>query len=50
MSKSLEKIPLERLEAIVLIIRKEKVILDSDLAKLYGVSTAETQPAGQSKS
>ena len=32
-------IPAERIENSILIIRKEKVILDEDLAFLYGVST-----------
>ena len=40
MTKSLVKIPLERIEEIILLIRGEKVILDSDLAALYGVSTS----------
>ena len=40
MSKSLIKIPLERIEKVILLIRGEKVILDSDLAALYGSSTA----------
>ena len=32
-------IPIERVEGIILLIRGEKVILDSELAALYGVST-----------
>lgn len=32
-------IPLERIERHILLIRGEKVLLDEDLAKLYGVST-----------
>ena len=40
MTKSLVKIPLERIEESILLIRGEKVILDSDLAALYGVSTS----------
>jgi len=31
--------PIERVETLILVIRGEKVILDADLAKLYGVST-----------
>jgi hypothetical protein len=31
--------PLERIEGIILLIRGAKVILDADLAKLYGVTT-----------
>ena len=40
MTKSPSVIPLERIEEIILLIRGEKVILDSDLARLYGVSTS----------
>jgi len=32
-------IPVERIEHCILLIRGEKVLLDSDLAKLYGVET-----------
>ncbi len=39
MSKALVRMPLERIEGIILIIRGEKVILDADLAMLYGVTT-----------
>jgi hypothetical protein len=39
MSKSLTTIPIERVEQAILLIRGEKVILDADLAVLYGVST-----------
>lgn len=39
MSKSLVKIPLERVEKAILLIRGEKVILDSELALLYRVTT-----------
>jgi len=39
MSKSLKTIPFERVEQTILLIRGEKVILDADLAVLYGVST-----------
>ncbi len=37
MNKSL--IPVERIGQLILLIRGERVILDSDLAKLYGVTT-----------
>ncbi len=40
MSKALATIPIERIEQTILLIRGERVILDSDLAKLYGVTTA----------
>lgn len=39
-SKSLVTIPSERIEEIILLIRGEKVIIDSALSNLYGVSTA----------
>lgn len=39
MSKSLVRMPLARIEGIILLIRGEKVILDADLAMLYGVTT-----------
>ena len=32
-------IPIERVEKAILLIRGQKVILDADLAKLYGVTT-----------
>jgi ORF6N domain len=32
-------VPVERIEQLILIVRGEKVLLDADLAKLYGVST-----------
>ncbi len=40
MSKSLVKIPPERIEKAIFLIRGEKVMLDRDLATLYGVSTS----------
>jgi hypothetical protein len=39
MTKALVKIPAERIENAILLIRGEKLILDSDLAALYGVET-----------
>jgi len=39
MAKSLVKVPLERVEKTILLIRGERVILDADLAQLYGVET-----------
>ncbi len=39
MSKALVKIPVEHVEKAILLIRGEKVILDSDLAALYDVET-----------
>jgi len=39
MSDKKSLVPLERIERIILIIRGQKVMLDSDLAELYGVST-----------
>jgi hypothetical protein len=39
MSESLNLIPMERIERAILFIRGEKVLLDSDLARLYEVET-----------
>jgi len=39
MSKSLAAIPIERVEQAIVLVRGEKVMLDADLAKLYGVTT-----------
>lgn len=39
MSKALVSIPAERVENVILSVRGERVILDSDLASLYGVTT-----------
>ena len=38
MSKSAAAIPIERIERTILLVRGEKVILDADLARLYGVT------------
>jgi hypothetical protein len=38
-AKSKDLIPERRILKIIIMIRGEKVILDSDLAKLYGVET-----------
>ena len=37
MTESHSIIPMERIERCILLIRGEKVMLDTDLAKLYGV-------------
>lgn len=39
MSKTLATVPVERIEQAILLVRGEKVILDSALAALYGVET-----------
>jgi hypothetical protein len=39
MTKSLVKIPQERVEKAIFLIRGERIILDRDLAILYGVET-----------
>jgi len=39
MSKSVLRVPIERVQNAIILIRGEKVILDSDLAELYGVTT-----------
>ena len=41
MSKDLTTIPIEAIESNILFLRGEKVILDSVLAKLYGVTTSQ---------
>jgi len=39
MSKDRSLIPIEHIERLILLIRGHKVMLDSDLAELYGVTT-----------
>ena len=39
MSKIEQLIPVERISSKIFLIRKEKILLDFDLAKLYGVQT-----------
>jgi ORF6N domain-containing protein len=39
MSENISLIPMERIERTILLIRGQKVMLDSDLAELYGVET-----------
>jgi hypothetical protein len=39
MSKDRSLIPIERIERLILLIRGHKVMLDRDLAYLYGVTT-----------
>ena len=34
-----ELVPVQKIEQVILLIRGQKVILDADLARLYGVST-----------
>ena len=41
MSKDRSLIPVERIERSILLIRGHKVILDTDLAALYGVETKQ---------
>ncbi len=38
-------VPLERIESLILLIRGQKVILDKDLAALYGVTTSNLNKA-----
>lgn len=45
MSKTTAIIPAERIEKSILLIRGHKVMLDSDLAELYGVSTGRLNEA-----
>lgn len=39
MEKSKSLVPVEYIENVILLVRGEKVIIDADLAKLYGVTT-----------
>jgi hypothetical protein len=39
MSKTSAIVPVERIESRILLVRGHKVLLDSDLAQLYGVTT-----------
>src|SRR5271169_3335046 len=39
MPKTPTLVPVERIESRILLIRSQKVLVDSDLAELYGVST-----------
>jgi len=39
MGDSKQRVPVECIESIILFMRNEKVIIDSDLARLYGVTT-----------
>ena len=39
MPKAQTIMPIDRIESRILVIRNQKVMVDSDLAKLYGVST-----------
>ena len=39
MNEKATKIPIERIEQIIFLIRGQKVLLDADLAQLYGVET-----------
>ena len=39
MKRTLARVPIVRVDEAILLIRGEKVLLDSDLGKLYGVST-----------
>lgn len=41
MTRIPELVPIERIENKILLIRGRKVILDADLAKLYGVTTKQ---------
>ena len=45
MSKIEQLIPVERISSKIFLIRKEKVLLDSDLADLYGVETKQLKRA-----
>ena len=44
-TKSTSIIPAERVERLIVLLRNQKVILDKDLAQLYGVSTGNLNKA-----
>ena len=41
MAKNRALVPVERIESLVLVIRGERVMLDADLARLYGTTTTK---------
>lgn len=43
--ETLPTIPVERIEKVIYVIRGERVMLDSDLAEIYGVSTSNFNKA-----
>ena len=45
MNESLIRVPVERIEKAIYLIRGEKVMLDRDLAALYGVTTSALKQA-----
>ncbi len=45
MKKENNIVPIENIEQTILIIRGQKVMLDSDLANLYGVSVSQLNQA-----
>lgn len=45
MNESLVTVPVERIEKAIFLIRGEKVMLDRDLAPLYGVTTSALKQA-----
>lgn len=45
MAKTTALVPTERIERAILFLRDEKVLLDKDLAELYGVSTGNLNKA-----
>lgn len=45
MGKAVELIPIERIQNVIFLIRGEKVIVDGDLSRLYGVATGNLNKA-----
>ena len=45
MNKGAELIPMERIQGLIFLVRGEKVMLDTDLAALYGVTTGNLNKA-----
>ena len=42
--RATQLVPIERVERLIHLARGEKVLLDADLAKLYGVETKSVEP------
>ena len=49
MSESRSLVPVERIERSILLIRGQKVMLDNDLASLYGVETEKANPGHETE-
>lgn len=43
-------VPVEYIERRIHLLREQKIMLDSDLADLYQVTTGQSEPSGKAKS